>query len=254
MRLLAASRGTLRVFSLVSLLALVYALYAGSAAELIGAAMLGYLFHVVGVVGYHRITAHEQFVPSRWLLVLTTLVATLWGAGSTLMFKAMHTQHHAHSDTPRDPHSPLFKSRLWLAFMHRSAYQVERGYLIKAFRNASPWQRWLHDHYWSVHLCYAALLAAVSPALVVYAYLVPAFIASTFTNAFSALFAHSTWLGYQNFPGRDMSRNWPLGAHLTLGEYYHNNHHRYPGRVNYAVSPGEFDVGYWLLKKLGEKV
>jgi len=59
-------------------------------------------------------------------------------------------------------------------------------------------------------------------------------------------------VGYKNFEMSNNSRNIPiyLLPVLWCGEELHHNHHRYPGKVNYAMKPGEFDLGYQYIRFL----
>lgn len=59
-------------------------------------------------------------------------------------------------------------------------------------------------------------------------------------------------VGYRNFKTKDQSRNLPgyLTLYLWAGENLHHNHHRYPGRVNFAINPKEFDLGYFYIRLL----
>lgn len=44
--------------------------------------------------------------------------------------------------------------------------------------------------------------------------------------------------------------NVPGFALLTMGESWHNNHHAYPESARLGVRPGEWDVGWWVLRGL----
>jgi stearoyl-CoA desaturase (delta-9 desaturase) len=64
-------------------------------------------------------------------------------------------------------------------------------------------------------------------------------------------FAHK--YGDVNFETDNTSRNLFKVDLLMMGEAYHNNHHKFPSRTNFAVKKGEFDPTYpliVLLKKL----
>ena len=55
-------------------------------------------------------------------------------------------------------------------------------------------------------------------------------------------FAHK--YGEVNFETGNTSKNLFKVDLLMLGEGYHNNHHKYPSRTNFAVKRGEFDPVY----------
>jgi stearoyl-CoA desaturase (delta-9 desaturase) len=56
--------------------------------------------------------------------------------------------------------------------------------------------------------------------------------------------------GKRSFATADQSRNNLLIALLTLGEGWHNNHHRYPASARQGFTAAEIDVTYWGLKLL----
>lgn len=55
-------------------------------------------------------------------------------------------------------------------------------------------------------------------------------------------FAHK--YGHVNFETDNTSKNLFKVDMLMLGEGYHNNHHKFPSRSNFAVKCGEFDPVY----------
>jgi stearoyl-CoA desaturase (delta-9 desaturase) len=57
-------------------------------------------------------------------------------------------------------------------------------------------------------------------------------------------------MGDKRFATGDESRNNALVALLTLGEGWHNNHHRYAGSARQGFYWWQLDVCYFLLKTL----
>lgn len=55
-------------------------------------------------------------------------------------------------------------------------------------------------------------------------------------------FAHK--YGHVNFETDNTSKNLFKLDMLMMGEGYHNNHHKYPSRINFAARKGEFDLCY----------
>jgi stearoyl-CoA desaturase (delta-9 desaturase) len=58
-------------------------------------------------------------------------------------------------------------------------------------------------------------------------------------------FAHK--YGKTNFDTDNTSKNLFKVDLLMLGEGYHNNHHAYPSKVNFATNKGEFDFCYLII-------
>jgi stearoyl-CoA desaturase (delta-9 desaturase) len=57
--------------------------------------------------------------------------------------------------------------------------------------------------------------------------------------------------GGRRFETRDASRNNWVVALLTLGEGWHNNHHRFPTSARQGIGPFEPDPGWWLIRTMG---
>jgi len=81
------------------------------------------------------------------------------------------------------------------------------------------------------------------------------FISTIFTFHFT-FFINSLahiW-GWRVFETRDESRNNPLLAFFTMGEGWHNNHHKYPNSARQGFLWWEFDFSWyilWCLEKVG---
>jgi stearoyl-CoA desaturase (delta-9 desaturase) len=60
--------------------------------------------------------------------------------------------------------------------------------------------------------------------------------------------AHS--FGRRRFDTKDASRNNGLVAFLTLGEGWHNNHHRFPRSPRHGLARYEIDPSWWTIRAL----
>src|SRR5205085_600517 len=69
---------------------------------------------MVGITaGYHRYFSHRSYKTSRpFQFVLAVLGCSALQKGP-LWWAAHHRAHHRHSDTPRDPHSPVLNTVWW---------------------------------------------------------------------------------------------------------------------------------------------
>lgn len=63
-------------------------------------------------------------------------------------------------------------------------------------------------------------------------------------------FAHK--YGEVNFETDNTSKNLFKVDLLMMGEGYHNNHHKYPSRPNFAAKRGEFDPTYPVIRLLSK--
>src|SRR5262245_61641107 len=73
-----------------------------------------YLVRMFGITaGYHRYFSHRTYRTSRpFQFVLAVLGCSAMQKGP-LWWAARHRDHHRHSDTPRDPHSPVLNTLWW---------------------------------------------------------------------------------------------------------------------------------------------
>src|SRR6202044_2070218 len=68
-----------------------------------------YLWHSLGVtIGYHRLLSHCSFKCPKAVEYFWVLGGYLAFEGSPIWWSAIHRAHHRYTDTPLDPHSPLY--------------------------------------------------------------------------------------------------------------------------------------------------
>lgn len=187
---------------------------------------------------YHRYWTHKAWQCPEWLAKLFTIFATLGMTGSAISWVAVHREHHAHTDTEKDPHGPRFRGFLWVHFLSMFA-PVRIRMVPDLLRNT--FLQWQHKHYFTINLVYAAILYAIDPFAVVYAWLVPAMF---LWNAGSSINSISHFTGKaENY--------WPLVV-LMWGEGYHANHHTLASAKRF----GKYDIGgvlIELIEKMGVK-
>jgi stearoyl-CoA desaturase (delta-9 desaturase) len=106
--------------------------------------------------------------------------------------------------------------------------------------------RWYVRALWSV--IYAGIYVAFAPSAWWYL-LIPVHIAmGPVHGVIINWFAHK--YGEVNFETDNTSKNLFKVDLLMMGEGYHNNHHKYPSRANFAARKGEFDMIYPVIKLL----
>ena len=199
----------------------------------------------------HRVLAHRAMTvragvawPMRAVLWLTTgLKPRQW--------VAVHRKHHASTDEPGDPHSPVLVGywavQLNNAGLYRRALRSE-DIVGKYAKDLAPdrWDRALFDHGWlglavGIGLLYVifgwelALIASVAHA-VSYLYL------SAMINAVGHTY------GSRPYGGASTNNQWL--AWLTGGEGLHNNHHAAPTSARFSLAKGELDPGWWVVRAL----
>jgi len=204
------------------------------------------MFAITG--GYHRYFAHRSYKTSRafqFVLACLGVAATqkgpLWWAGT-------HRIHHAESDGPGDPHSPndgFWHSHTGWIFCGR--WDATPDHRIRDFARY-PELVWLNRWHIAGPIAVAVLCLAIGGGSgLLWGFAVSTVLLWHTTYSINSL-AHR--IGFRRYETPDGSRNhWLLGL-VTLGEGWHNNHHRYCASTRQGFHPWEIDITYYVLRAL----
>lgn len=211
---------------------------------------------------YHRYFSHRSFKANRaWQFVFAVLGNTAAQRGP-LWWASHHRQHHKHSDGPEDIHSPISHSFWWSHvgwFMSRQGFRTDYS-VIKDLAKF-PELRFLNRYDGLVPLLFAIFMFGLGECLAYFwpnlgtsglQMLVWGFFISTvllFHATFTINSLGHVW-GRRRFKTKDESRNNFWLALLTLGEGWHNNHHRFAVSARQGFYWYEIDISYALLKVL----
>jgi len=205
------------------------------------------MFAITG--GYHRYFAHRSFKTSRVFQFLLALLGTSATQKGPLWWASAHRKHHKHSDTPLDLHSPKQKGfwnahiGWWFGPEHE---QCDLPWIGDFARY--PELRFLDRCYHLGVLGWMALAVALRGwDGFLWGYVVSTCAVTHATFAINSL-AH-VW-GSRRYETTDTSRNNGWLAVITLGEGWHNNHHRYMSSANQGFFWWEIDVTFYVLKVL----
>ena len=222
-----------------------------------------YLIRMFAITGfYHRYFSHKTFKTNRVFQFLFALLGNMSAQRGPLWWAAHHRVHHQHADQEEDLHSPVQRGFWWshMGWLTCNASFVTRIERIKDFARYSE-LRWL-DRYDNVApmlliaLLYIGgeMLAAYAPALntdglqlVVWGFFISTVALFHGTVTINSL-CH-TW-GNRRFNTRDDSRNNWLLALITLGEGWHNNHHRWAVSTRQGFYWWQIDITYLILKAM----
>ena len=207
---------------------------------------------------YHRYFSHRSFKTSRWFQFLWAVIGNMAVQKGPIWWAAHHRHHHLHSDDEHDVHSPVTKSFLFshmgwfmtdsnfnfsregagelrkfpeLRFLDRFDFVVPVLFGLGMFFFGWFLEAWpgLHTGRWQM-LVWGFVISTLICYHVTYS-----------VNSFAHVF------GKRRFKTKDESRNnWLLGL-LTLGEGWHNNHHRYQSSVRQGFYWWEIDITYYIL-------
>lgn len=175
---------------------------------------------------------------------------------SAYAYGIMHRLHHAHTDTEKDPHSPRNSSNVMtMMWDTRQYYQDvihDRIEIDEKYKRDLPdWRifdRFAHHPlsrvgWGAFYTCFWLYFATEWWQWL----LLPVTIAVGAVHGASVnWWAHR--FGYVSHKMKNTSKNIMPVDFLFLGEAYHNNHHKYPGRPNHAMKWFEFDPIYFSLK------
>lgn len=210
---------------------------------------------------HHRYASHRMFwLSPRGERVFHMLTYLSQGSSylSPRAYAILHREHHAYSDTPRDPHAPGFFSNvlamMWATKQRYSAHVDRRSTPESRFLGWYPeWpslervgSAWASRIGWGVG--YALLYLWLATAWWQFLLLPLHWLMGPIHGAIVNWCGHR--YGYRNFRTTDQSRNSLPFDFLTLGELFQNNHHRASGRLNFAARGFEFDPTYAVLRVL----
>jgi stearoyl-CoA desaturase (delta-9 desaturase) len=230
-----------------------------SVAALTTAVVLFYvrLFAITGF--YHRYFSHRSYRTNRFWQFVFAVVGNAAAQRGPLWWAAHHRFHHRHADGPEDRHSPRRRGFWWSHvgwFTSPANFRTE----VDLVRDLARFPELVFlDRFSGLvpALLFAALygfgaLAATyrpewatdGPQMLVWGVIsTVALYHATYTiNSLAHVF------GTRRFATADDSKNNWLLALLTLGEGWHNNHHRYQSSARNGFYPHEVDITWYVLR------
>lgn len=222
--------------------------------------VVGHFVAGMGItLGYHRMLAHGAFKAPAPVRAVLLFVAAMALQGGPATWAATHRRHHAVSDKPGDPHSPVE------GFWHAHFGWLPKGRLV----NKGPAHRQMMQdpvvRFFERTVLYWMVLSIAGPALVAMAIWGPsAFVPVLLWGGFvrAGMVHHTTWAvnsvghvwGARPLDTPDKSRNNVLLAFFSFGEGWHNNHHAEPRSAFIGHRWYQFDWGkyaIWTMARLG---
>lgn len=234
-------------------------------------------------VGYHRLFTHRAFRASGPVRAILAVLGALH-AGPPLLWIGLHRVHHLRSDDVEDPHSPRQHGLWWahtgwligplattragailpvllaLSGFGQQALTLAHDVRRLLGKNPPTWLALTPDLASDPALsllerplvCPGLFAGQVTlawtvggPLGILWLWLLHI----TLTNASWAVnsIGHGAQFGSAPHDTGDGSRDVPWLAPFTLGEAFHNSHHRYPRSARHAVGGG-FDPSWWVIR------
>jgi stearoyl-CoA desaturase (delta-9 desaturase) len=228
-----------------------------------GAAIFLYLVRMFAITGfYHRYFSHKTFHTSRAAQFLFAVLGATAVQRGPLWWSYQHRHHHKHSDEEEDVHSPNVRGFWWSHIgWITSARNFPTDYSHVRDLAKFPELVFLNRFDSLVPFLFAVALFALGfflhayvPSLGVNSWqlLVWGFFVSTtiLFHATSSINSLAHLLGKRRYQTEDNSRNSFILALITLGEGWHNNHHRYMSAARQGFFWWEIDISYYVLKAL----
>jgi stearoyl-CoA desaturase (Delta-9 desaturase) len=222
-----------------------------------------YLIRMFAITGiYHRYFSHRTYRTSRWMQFVFALLGASSAQRGPLWWAAHHRSHHKFSDTQPDPHSPI-RHGFWRS--HVGWFMTNRHFLTDYRRIHDfarfPELRWLNRFDVIVPIVLAVMLyfvgrllhyAAPSLGVTGWQLVVWGFVVSTtlLFHATASINSLAHLIGRRRYDTGDDSRNNFFLALITLGEGWHNNHHKFRSCTRQGFYWWEIDLTYYGLKFL----
>lgn len=218
------------------------------------------MFAVTGI--YHRYFSHKTYHISRFTQFLFAIFAETAVQRGPLWWAYHHRHHHQHSDDEEDAHSPHVHGFLWshigwitstrnfptdysqvkdLAKFPELVFLNRFDTIVPAVFAASLW---FLGHMLQI---YFPALHTSGLQVLVWGF----FISTTFLfHGTSCINSMAHLMGKRRYNTKDDSRNSFILTLITLGEGWHNNHHRYQSSTRNGFYWWEIDITYYTLKAL----
>jgi stearoyl-CoA desaturase (delta-9 desaturase) len=199
-------------------------------------------------VGFHRYATHAGFRAHPVVKVALLVLGSMALVGTPIDFAGNHRKHHALSDRPGDPHSPI-----------EGLLHAHVGWLMTVDQTEN--RRYARDLcedrtvVWISHLFLLWIVLGLAGPFLLGGW--EGFLWGGVVRVF--LTHHVTWsvnsvchsFGRRPFETRDRSRNeWIVGL-LALGEGWHNNHHAFPRSAMHGLRWWQFDASGLVIRLLG---
>jgi stearoyl-CoA desaturase (delta-9 desaturase) len=264
----ARSFNLVRVLPFLALhLACLLVIVTGASAFAVGFAIAFFVVRMFAITAfYHRYFAHKTFKTNRFWQFMFALLGASAAQRGPLWWAAHHRHHHQHADEPEDLHSPQQGGFWW---SHLGWFTCDAGFAMDEKRVRDwlkfPELRFINRFDALVPALTIAIIYGLGEALATWApglgtsglqLVVWGFFISTVALFHATVSINSlahVW-GSRRFKTADDSRNNAFLALITLGEGWHNNHHRWPLSARQGFRWYELDITYyglWLMEKLG---
>lgn len=222
-----------------------------TARALLVAALVTQASILATTVYLHRVLAHRSLTLRPPVALVFRFVLWISTGIAPRAWVAVHRKHHAFSDTPQDPHSPVVLGFWAVQLGNVKLYRdtIRDGVTVAKYSRDLPpdrLDRALFDRaFLGLAIGVTLLIALLGP-------LAGLLAAGLHTLAYLGISAAVNAVGhtYGKRPYDNLATNNQWLAWLSGGEGLHNNHHAAPTSARFALAPGQTDPGWWLIRLL----
>ena len=208
----------------------------------------------------HRHYCHRQFKVPVWFETIGLAMLMIACIRTPIGWIASHRMHHNHSDTEKDPHSPIFSKNIIKMNLdtvkHYESVRLNKKDYSKYDFDVPRWPllEKIGDH-WITRITfmglYTVLYVEFATATWQYALLPIHFVMGPLHGSIVNWCGHR--YGYTNDrKTRDNSKNTLPIDILMMGELFQNNHHSRPKNIKFSKRWFEIDPGYAVTKFLSK--
>jgi stearoyl-CoA desaturase (delta-9 desaturase) len=241
-------------------LSLLFLFYTGVSAVSLAFCAFLYVLRMFAITGgYHRYFSHRSYKTSRLFQFILGFLGATAAQRGPIWWASHHRHHHRHSDTPEDVHPPKIYGFWWAHVgwvlstdylkaridLMRDFLKYPEIVLLDRFHLLAPISLGVGSFFFGKYLETSYPTLGTSG----WQMLVCGFFLST-VLVYHGTFAVNSlthMFGKRRFVTGDDSRNSLLIALFTLGEGWHNNHHRYPGSERQGFYWWEIDISHYFL-------
>jgi len=206
---------------------------------------------LVTTVYLHRTLAHRAMTLTPGTALTFRLLTWITTGIRPRQWVAVHRRHHAFTDVEGDPHSPLLEGFLAVQLGNPVLYRRAAHDPLTLARYARDLpgdrlDRVLFDH------AFMGLGLGIGALCLLLGWQVGLLAAGVHAASYLLLSAAINAIGHRfgRQPRAITSRNNQWLAWITVGEGLHNNHHTAPTSARFALSRGEVDPGWWMVRLL----
>jgi stearoyl-CoA desaturase (delta-9 desaturase) len=210
----------------------------------------------VTTVYLHRALTHRALTVSGPAAVPFRLVIWMTTGMRPREWVAVHRKHHAATDTPDDPHSPMqvgfWRVQLGNVGLYKKV-AADRANTMKYARDIRPdaLDKLAFD-YSLLGLGLGIVILVVTMWALGFGLLTGLLAAGLHAVFYVMLSGAINAIGHTKGtqPYENSATNGQLLAFITAGEGLHNNHHAAPTSARFALNGSEVDPGWWLVRVL----